>query len=136
MGIVFNLGDEPEEVRPGERITFGKLDFIADQFGDLHLQECEPNKQEEEPSLQIRAFATGLEEAVDAGPHAIGDHLARYDQLFAKAGQERELDATFHICKVTDLVPVIEPTPIPYQSSSRFLGRSKQVMATHHTRLP
>jgi hypothetical protein len=30
MGVIFNFGDEPEEVPPGKKITFGKLDFIAD----------------------------------------------------------------------------------------------------------
>jgi len=35
MGIVFNFGDALEEEQLGKRITFGKLDFIADQFGDL-----------------------------------------------------------------------------------------------------
>ena len=37
MGIVFNFGDEPQKMHLGEKITFGKLDFIADQFGDLRL---------------------------------------------------------------------------------------------------
>ena len=31
MGIVFNFDDEPEE-EVGKRITFGKLNFITDQF--------------------------------------------------------------------------------------------------------
>jgi hypothetical protein len=51
MGIVFKFGDELEEVQLGKRITFGKLDFITNQFGDLHLQEPEPTEQEEEQSL-------------------------------------------------------------------------------------
>jgi hypothetical protein len=37
MGIVFDFGDEPEKIRLGTRIVFGKLDFIADRFGDLRL---------------------------------------------------------------------------------------------------
>jgi hypothetical protein len=41
MGIVFNFGNEPEKMQSGEKITFGKLDFIADRFGDLRLQEPE-----------------------------------------------------------------------------------------------
>jgi len=65
MGIIFNIGDELEQEQSGKRITFGKLDFIADQFRDLCLQEPEPTVEGEQ-SLQIRAFADGLEEAVDA----------------------------------------------------------------------
>jgi hypothetical protein len=37
MGVIFNFSDELEEVQPGKKITFGKLDFNADQFGDLCL---------------------------------------------------------------------------------------------------
>ena len=42
MGIVFDFGDEPEKMQMGTRIIFGKLDFIADRFGDQRLQEPEP----------------------------------------------------------------------------------------------
>jgi hypothetical protein len=41
MGIIINIDDAAERMQPGEKITFGSLDFIADQFGDLHLQEPE-----------------------------------------------------------------------------------------------
>ena len=51
MGIVFDLGDEPKKMQPGTRFVFGKLDFIADLFGDLRLREPEPTKREEEQSL-------------------------------------------------------------------------------------
>ena len=44
MGIIFDFGDEPERMRPGTRIVFGKLDFIADRFGDLCLQDPEPTE--------------------------------------------------------------------------------------------
>ena len=47
MGNVFNFSDELEEEQPGKRITFGKLDFITDQFGDLCLQEPEPTEEGE-----------------------------------------------------------------------------------------
>jgi hypothetical protein len=49
MGIVFNFGDDPEKEQPGKKVTFGKLDCIADQFGDLCLQEPEPTKEGEQP---------------------------------------------------------------------------------------
>jgi hypothetical protein len=29
MGIVFNFGNEPEKMQPAKKITFSKLDFIA-----------------------------------------------------------------------------------------------------------
>ena len=93
MGIIFNFIYEPEEEQSGKRITFGKLDFIADRFRDLRLQEPEPTEWEEEQSLQIRAFAAGLEEAVDGEPLAIARHLARHGQLFAEPGREPRLDA-------------------------------------------
>jgi hypothetical protein len=85
MGVILNISDEPKQEQPSKRITFGKLDFIADQFGDLCLQEPEPI-EEGEQSLQIRAFATGLEEAVEAGPDALAVYLKRYAHLFIKDG--------------------------------------------------
>jgi len=57
MGIIFDFGDEPEKMQPDMRIVFGKLDFIANRFGDLRLREPKPTEREEEQSLQIRAFA-------------------------------------------------------------------------------
>ena len=48
MGIVFDFSDELEKVQPGTRIVFGRLDFIANRFGDLRLQEPEPTEREEE----------------------------------------------------------------------------------------
>jgi len=37
MGIIFDFCDEPENMQPGTRIVFGKIDFIADWFGDLRV---------------------------------------------------------------------------------------------------
>ena len=51
MGIVFDFGEELEKMQPSTRIVFGKLDFNADRFEDLHLQEPEPTEREEEQSL-------------------------------------------------------------------------------------
>jgi hypothetical protein len=38
MEIITNIDDVAGRMQLGEKITFGSLDFIADQFGDLHLQ--------------------------------------------------------------------------------------------------
>jgi hypothetical protein len=37
MGIVFNFGDDAEKMHPNEKISFGNLDFIADQHENLCL---------------------------------------------------------------------------------------------------
>jgi hypothetical protein len=47
MGIIINLDDATERMQPGENITFGGLDFIANQFRDLHPQEPELPVEEE-----------------------------------------------------------------------------------------
>jgi hypothetical protein len=39
MGIIINIDDTTERMQLGKKIIFGSLDFITDQFGDLHLQE-------------------------------------------------------------------------------------------------
>jgi hypothetical protein len=38
MGIIINIDDAIERMQLGEKITFGSLDIITDQFGDLHLK--------------------------------------------------------------------------------------------------
>lgn len=40
MGIVFNF-DSTDKMELGFEITYGSLDFIADQLGNHHLQEPE-----------------------------------------------------------------------------------------------
>ena len=69
MGIIFHFGDEPEKMLLGEKISFGELNFVADQLGNLRLLEPDTT-QEEEHSLSIHAFTARLEEVVDAGPLA------------------------------------------------------------------
>ena len=34
--VIFNI-DDAEKLQPGFEITFGSLDFITDQLGNLHL---------------------------------------------------------------------------------------------------
>ena len=112
MRIIFNFGDEPEGEQPGKRITFGKLDFIADQFGDLCLQV--PGLTEGgEQSLQIRAFAAELGEATDTGPDTLARYLKRYAHLFVEDGREGEPVPTFYISKTTDFNSASDPILIP-----------------------
>jgi hypothetical protein len=37
MGLIFKFDDNVERMQLGKKITFGNLDFIADQLGNLHL---------------------------------------------------------------------------------------------------
>ena len=96
-------------MKPGKKITFGKLDFIAARFGDLRLQELEPTEKQEERSLQIRAVTAGLEEVVDGGPLAIARHLSHHGQLFSEPDQEHGLDATLYLRKIRDPIPMADP---------------------------
>jgi hypothetical protein len=94
MGIIIILDDATERMQPGEKITFGSLDCIADQFGDLHIQEPELPIEEEEQPPPICAFFAGLEEAMDVGPCALTQHLNRYGRkILAKLGRENDLEA-------------------------------------------
>jgi len=95
MDIVFNFGDDEEKMQPGEKISFGKLDIIADQLGILHLQEPETLEQKEEQSPPVYAYAVGMEEAVDVGSLALAHHLTLHTYVFAEAGREHELDISF-----------------------------------------
>ena len=119
MGVIFNLRDELEEVPPGMKIMLCKLDFIADRFGYLCLQEPKPT-EEGEQSLQIRTFAAGLEEAMDEGPLTIAHHLAHHSQLFAEPSQEPRLNANLFLHKIRDLVPMSDTKPDSIRS--RFSG--------------
>ena len=94
MGTIFNFGNETEKMQPGEKISFGKLDFIADQLENLHLQELETPEQEEERSPPFCAFVAGLEESVDAGPLALARHLTRHAYVLAEAGRDHELNVS------------------------------------------
>jgi hypothetical protein len=56
MRVIFNFGDEPEEVPLGKRITFGKLDFIADWFGDLCDVDITPSDAPADPPTIMQAL--------------------------------------------------------------------------------
>jgi hypothetical protein len=129
MGIVFDFGVEPEKMQLGTKIVFSKLDFIADQFGDLRLQELEPTEREEEQSLQIRAFAARLEESVNGGPLAITRHLACHGQLFTKPSHEPRFNATLFLCKIRDPIPTTDTTPDSIDS--QHSGVSTHAAMTH-----
>jgi hypothetical protein len=93
MGIIINLDNTMERMQPGEKITFGSLNFIADQFGDFHLQEPKLPIEEEQPP-PICAFFARLEEVVDVGPYALTQHLNHYGHnILAKLGQENDPEA-------------------------------------------
>jgi hypothetical protein len=98
MGIIINIDDDAERMQSGEKITFGNLDFIADQFGDLHLQEPELPMEKEEQPPPICAFFIRLEEVVNVGPYAFAQHLSRYGHdVFTKLSQESDLEATLRL---------------------------------------
>jgi hypothetical protein len=62
MGIIFNFGNDVEKMQPGGRTTFDDLDFIADRFEDLQLQELEPPVEEkEQPPPVCALFARSVE---------------------------------------------------------------------------
>jgi hypothetical protein len=95
MGIIINIDDVTERMQLGEKITFGSLDFITNQFGDLHMQEPKLPVEEEEQPHPIYALLAGLEEAVNVGPCAFAQHLNRYGHdVFTKLDQESDLEAT------------------------------------------
>jgi hypothetical protein len=95
MGIIINIDDAMKRMQPGKKITFDNLDFIIDQFGDLHLQETELPVEEEEQPPPISVFFTRLEEAVNVGPCALAQHLNHYGRdVFTKLSRESDLEAT------------------------------------------
>ena len=57
MRVIFNISDEPEQKPLGKRITFGKLEFIFDQFGDLCLQDLSQLKKENSPSRYVLSLS-------------------------------------------------------------------------------
>ena len=130
MGIIFNFSDELEMMQSSTRIVFSKLDFITDRLGDLRLHEPESAEWEEE-SLQIRAFAAGLEEAMDRGPGTLIRYLKHCVHLFIEDGREGESMPTFYINKPTDLDSALDPIPIPHRPTSQSSVRLGWTATTH-----
>jgi hypothetical protein len=98
MGIIINIDDAAERMQSGEKITFGSLDFITDQFGDLHLREPKLPMEEEEQTPLICAFFTRLEEAMNVGSCALTQHLNRNGHdVFTKLDRENDLEATLQL---------------------------------------
>ena len=105
MGIIFNFDDGMKKIHPDGRITFGDLDFIAHQFGNLQLQEPEPHVEEEQPPT-VCAFFVGLEETIGAGLRALVQHLNHYGRdVFTKLGQEHDLEAILGLWEDPNWVP-------------------------------
>jgi hypothetical protein len=93
MRTIINIDDVAEKMQSSEKITFGSVDFIANRFGDLHLQEPESPVEEEQPP-PICAFFAGLEEVVDVRPRALAQHLNHYGHdIFTKLGRKSDLKA-------------------------------------------
>ena len=53
----------------------------------------------------VRAFATGLEKAMDTGPLAIARHLTRHASVLAETGREHDLAVTFYIQRLRTRPP-------------------------------
>jgi hypothetical protein len=90
MRIVFYRSDY-DTFASGTIISFGSLDYVTDQLGDLYLQDPESTMQEEElHSLYI--FLTGLEDSMVDGAPTLARHMDLYTLgLFIKHGREHIL---------------------------------------------
>ena len=98
MGIIINIDVAAKKMHPGEKITFGSLYFIADRFGDFHLQGPKSSMEEQKQPPLICEFFAVLEEAVDVGPRTLAQHLNRYRRdIFTKLDQESNLEATLRL---------------------------------------
>jgi hypothetical protein len=98
MGIIINTDDAVKKMQPGEEITFDSLDFIANWFGELHLQQSEPAVEEEERPPPICTFFAGLEDAVEQGPYALALHLNHYERnVFTTIGRKHDLDTVLRV---------------------------------------
>jgi hypothetical protein len=73
MGIIFNFNNY-DSFAPGTMISFGRLDYIANQLGNLHLQDPNPVMQEEQLHPLCKVLA-GLENTVDVGAPALARHM-------------------------------------------------------------
>ena len=75
MGPVFRIDKDAEKMQLGDQLTMVSLDFIADQLGNLHLQDPEPPVQEEEQQPAIYTFLAGIKDIMEGRPLALAHHM-------------------------------------------------------------
>jgi len=77
MGLVTRIHDDVNQVQTDNKIAFNRMAFVADQLGNLHLQDPKPYLQEEEQPSFVRPFLARLEDAMEAGPVELAHHMNR-----------------------------------------------------------
>lgn len=131
MGLVFNF-DDIDKMQPGPEITFDSLDFVADQLGNLYLQEPNPPMQEEEPP-SICMFLAGLEETMETGPLALANHMDLYAwETFAEFSREHILDKICMLLGNPCWVPATDPTLLLDCILTGYPTRLQNVTATYN----
>jgi len=97
MGLITKINDDADRMQPDDKIISGGLAFVADQFGNLHLQDPKPHTQKEQPP-PVYAFIVGLEGAMEAGPIELSHHMnLDANEAFSKFSREYLLDIAFEI---------------------------------------
>jgi hypothetical protein len=131
MGVVFNF-DDVEKMQPSTEITFGGLDFIVNQLGNLHLQEGEPPMQEDEQPPSICLFLVGIENAMEAGPLVLAGHMNLHSrEAFTEFSSEYLLDKICILFVDSCWVPDADPTPLLDFILTGFPTEIRNVAATY-----